>query len=269
MANYLEIENLSCGYRDGFRLETLSLSLSKGAFAGVIGCNGSGKSTFFKGLTGDLPLLSGKVMLNGINLLAQTLQKRARLVATVSQFTELSPMTVKEYVLMGRTPYRKPFQFSYTDEDMEMASRCIHLTGITHLEKKLITELSGGEQQMAAIACAIAQQPVLLLLDEPTSHLDITYQSKIMNLLQQLNEEEGLTIIMIVHDLNLASEYCNHLLLMKKGKALCQGKPEEVLTYQHIENAYNTVVVVENNPVSGKPVIFPVSERRLREFNRE
>lgn len=267
--SYLNIENLSCGYRDGFQLESIGLSLTKGVFAGIIGRNGSGKSTLFRGLMGDLPLTKGSMVLDGINLSSLSLKKRAQLVAIVSQFLELSPITVEEYVLMGRTPYHKPFQFSYTNEDIEIAKKYIELTGITHLKEKLITELSGGEQQMVSIACALTQQPALLLLDEPTSHLDITYQSKIMNLLQQLNEEQGLTVVMIIHDLNVASEYCSRLFLMKKGKILHQGTPAEVLTYQNIETAYDTVVIVKNNPISGKPVIFPVSERRLNEYNQQ
>lgn len=258
---------MSCGYRDGFRLRSANLSLHKGAFAGIIGRNGSGKSTFFKGLVGDLPLLSGEVKLDGVDITKLTLKARAKLIAIVSQFMELSTVTVEDYVLMGRIPYRKHFQFSYTSEDIEIAAKYIELTGIGHLKNKSVNELSGGEQQMVAIACALTQQPTLLLLDEPTSHLDITFQSKIMNLLQQLNEQEGLTVVMIIHDLNLAGEYCNHLALIKEGEIINQGSPNEVLTFQNIESAYDTVVIVKNNPISGKPVVFPVSERRLAEFN--
>lgn len=264
--SYLNIRNLSCGYNNGFQLKSVNLTLSKGDFAGIIGKNGSGKSTLFKGVVGDLPLLNGFVELNGKDLSALNLKKKAKLIAIVSQFMEISPITVEEFVLMGRIPYLDPFQFSYTDEDLDIASKYIELTGISHLKDKPVTELSGGEQQIAAIASALAQQPTLLLLDEPTSHLDITYQSKIMNLLQQMNEEEGLTVVMIIHDLNLASEYCNHLTLMKKGKVLKQGAPKVVLTFENIEEAYDTVVIVKENPISGKPVIFPVSARRLNEF---
>lgn len=114
---------------------------------------------------------------------------------------------------------------------------------------------------MTAIACALNQKPGLMLLDEPTSHLDIKFQSKIMNLLQRLNEEERLTVIMIIHDLNLAGEYCDHLSLIKEGKIIIQGSPEEVLTYTNIELAYSSVVVESRNPVSGKPAIFQVSEK--------
>jgi iron complex transport system ATP-binding protein len=117
---------------------------------------------------------------------------------------------------------------------------------------------------MADIACALAQHPRLLLLDEPTSHLDITHQMRFMNLIQQLNGELKLSVMMIVHDLSLAAEYCDFLLMMKNGTTFCQGTPEEVMTYEHIESVYDTVVIVKTNPVSGKPVVFPVSGQRLQ-----
>lgn len=267
--SYLEIKNMSCGYNDGFHLKSVNLALSKGAFAGIIGRNGSGKSTLFKGIVGDLPLREGKVVLNGLNINTLSLKSRAKLIAIVSQFIELSPISVEDYVLMGRIPYRRAFQFSYTDEDMEIATKYIELTGIAHLRKKMVTELSGGEQQIVAIACALTQQPALLLLDEPTSHLDITFQSKIMNLLQQLNEQEDLTIVMVIHDLNLAAEYCDHLTLMKSSEVLYQGVPNDVLTFHNIEKAYDAVVIVKNNPISGNPVVFPVSERTLNKYNKQ
>ena len=162
---------------------------------------------------------------------------------------------------MGRMPYQRLFQYSESKEDIEITKESLEQTGIFHLRKKRVTEISGGEQQMTAIACALNQKPGLMLLDEPTSHLYIMFQSKIMNLLQRLNEEERLTVIMIIHDLNLAGEYCDHLSLIKEGKIIIQGSPEEVLTYTNIELAYSSVVVESRNPVSGKPAIFQVSEK--------
>lgn len=261
----LQIKNLNCGYSSGFTLRDINISLLKGEFTGIIGPNGSGKSTLFKSITSDLLPTSGLIMLNGKDLAQMSLRERAQTVSIVSQFAELSPITVQEYVLMGRVPYRRRFQFFDTEQDIEIATHYMELTGILHLKDKPITELSGGEQQMASIASALTQNPKVLLLDEATSHLDITHQVEIMNLLQRLNEEQGLTIVMIIHDLNLASEYCNHLIMMRKGEVYYQGTPSEVLTYEHIENVYNTVVVVRTNPISNKPVVFTVSERRLKE----
>jgi ABC-type cobalamin/Fe3+-siderophores transport systems, ATPase components len=274
METFLKIENFSCGYGDEyFKTDKLNLSIIKGSFTGIIGKNGSGKSTFFKGITGDIPSLSGSITLNepslgNINLLSLPIKKRAQIVAVVSQFAELAPISVKEYVLMGRTPYRKPLQFSYTKQDYLLAEKYMEMTGITHLKDKLVTELSGGEQQMINIACALTQQPLLLLLDEPTSHLDISFQLRIMDLLQQLNAEENLTIIMIIHDLNLAGEYCSNIALMKEGKIICQGTPDNVLTYNNIEYGYDTTAVVQSNPISGKPLVFPISKRCLEEHRK-
>jgi iron complex transport system ATP-binding protein len=129
-----------------------------------------------------------------------------------------------------------------------------------------MSELSGGEQQLAGIARALTQQPELLLLDEPTSHLDITHQVQVLNVLQQLNQEMGLTVLMVIHDLNLASEFCDHLVLVNQGRIHTQGTPEEVLTFHNIEDVYQTVVVTQNNPLSGKPAVFLASGKVLKEI---
>jgi iron complex transport system ATP-binding protein len=264
MNSFLDIQNLSCGYGSGFRVHDISLSLPEGAFAGIIGPNGSGKTTLFKGISGSLPLKSGRILLEGSDLVRLSRREKAQKLAIVSQFSEAADLSVEEYVLMGRLPYRRRFRFFDRKEDVEIAHHYMHLTNTYRLRHKSMTELSGGERQMADIACALAQHPRLLLLDEPTSHLDITHQMRFMNLIQRLNGELKLSVMMIVHDLSLAAEYCDFLLMMKNGTTFCQGTPEEVMTYEHIESVYDTVVIVKTNPVSGKPVVFPVSGRRLR-----
>lgn len=261
---FLDIRQLSCGYGAGFRVHDINLTLDKGCFAGIIGPNGSGKTTLFRGISGSLPLLGGSVQLEGYDLSVLSWKEKAQKVAIVTQFTETAEMSVEDYVLMGRLPYRRQFQFFDRKEDIDIAHHFMRLTHTYHLRHKSLTELSGGELQMASIAAALSQYPRLLLLDEPTSHLDITHQVRFMNLIQRLNEEMKLTVMMIIHDLSLAAEYCNFLLMMKNGTTFCQGSPEEVVTYKHIETVYDTVVIVKTNPVSGKPVVFPVSERRLK-----
>lgn len=263
MKPHIEIEDLTCGYPDGFQVEGIHLALAEGAFAGIIGPNGSGKTTLFRGISGTLPLKKGRVRLDGADLSMLTWKEKAQILAIVSQFSETASMTVEEYVLMGRLPYRRRFQFFDTKEDIETAHQVMRLTNTYRLRSQPMNELSGGERQMAHIACALSQHPRLLLLDEPTSHLDITHQMQFMNLIQRLNEEMKLTVIMILHDLSLAAEYCDYLLMMKEGFEFCQGTPEEVITYQHIESVYQTAVIVNTNPISGKPVVFPVSERWL------
>lgn len=264
MKHFLEIERLSCGYDGGFRVHGINLSLAEGSFAGIIGPNGSGKTTLFRGISGTLPLKEGSMLLEGIDLASLNWREKAQKLAIVTQFSETAELSVEEYVLMGRLPYRGRFQFFDRKEDIDIAHHYMHLTNTFRLRNKLITELSGGERQMVYIACALSQHPRLLLLDEPTSHLDITHQMQFMNLIQRLNEEMKLTVMMIVHDLSIAAEYCDFLLMMKEGTTFCQGTPEEVITYEHIESVYDTVVIVKTNPISGKPVVFPVSEQRLR-----
>ncbi len=136
----------------------------------------------------------------------------------------------------------------------------MELTDVIPLKDKFVNALSGGEQQLAGIARALTQEPELLLLDEPTSHLDITHQVQILNLIRRLSNELGLTVLMIIHDLNLAGEYCDSLIMMQNGRLRKKGLPHEVLNYKDIEAVYDTVVITRTNPVSGKPVVFLVSE---------
>lgn len=178
-------------------------------------------------------------------------------------------MKVREYVLMGRLPYLKAFQFYETRKDEKIADHYLYLTGISELKDKLFLEISGGERQLAQIARALTQEPEVLLLDEPTSHLDIKHQVEILDLIRRFNKDLGITIVMVMHDLNLAAEYCGRLLMMNNGKAARLGTPEEVLTYQQIEEVYQTVVIVRNNPLSLKPYVFLVSEEEKIKSNSQ
>jgi len=265
MSNILTIQNLSCGYPK-FQLSDINFEILRGSFAGIIGPNGSGKTTLFRAITGTLGIKSGKILLGDQNLRTLSPRQRAQYIAIVSQFIEAGEISVEDYVLMGRIPYHSRFSFFETDEDFEIARKYMEMTDTWRFKDQLMSELSGGEQQLAAIARALTQQPELLLLDEPTSHLDITHQVHILNVLQQLNQEMGLSVLMVIHDLNLASEYCDRLILVNQGKIHTQGTPEEVLTFQNIEDVYQTVVVTQNNPLSGKPAVFLASGKVLKEI---
>lgn len=265
-SDYLKIEDLTCGYGQGFNLRRVSVSLEQGALAGIIGPNGSGKTTLFKGISGQLPTKSGYIHLHNTKLSHLKLKEKAKRVAVVSQFPDTADITVEDYVLMGRLPYREAFQFFEPRKDVLIARKYMRLTGVYVHRKKYLSQLSGGEQQLAAIAQALTQEPELLLMDEPTSHLDITHQVEILNLIQRLNREMNLTVLMIIHDLNLAAEYCDYLIMMKEGTIHTKGTPQEVLTYEKIEQVYDTVVVTQTNPLSGKPAIFLVSENILKEI---
>lgn len=261
---FLDIRDFACGYPGGFQLKPVSLSLIKGSITGIIGPNGSGKTTLFRGIIGELQKKSGSVLLGNQDLLTIHRKEKARLLAIVTQDTESIGMTVEEYVLLGRIPHHNSWQFFDSAEDVEIAEHYMELTGVIHKRDKKLDQLSGGERQLAAIARALAQEPTLLLLDEPTASLDISHQGQILNLLQKLNQELELTVLMVIHDLNLASEYCDYLTMISNGAVYTQGTPEQVLTYLNIEKVYNSVVVTRTNPISGKPVIFMVSEKSLK-----
>ena len=261
--NMLKIKNIVSGYPGSFMLDSISIDIAEGAFAGIIGPNGSGKTTLFKTITGDLNVKSGEMSLNGIETSHMSLRERARKMAIVTQTIDVGDVVVEDYVLMGRLPYKKPFQLSDRKSDIRIAQKYLQLTGVYRYKDKMMSELSGGEQQLSAIARALTQEPELLLLDEPTSHLDISHQVQILNLLQQLNEEMGLTILMIIHDLNLAGEYCSELVMLNGGKVHISGTPDEVLNFKDIEDVYETVVITQKNPISGKPAIFLVSGKTL------
>lgn len=264
MNNFFRIEQFSCGYPGHFVLNEISFGIEKGHFVGIIGPNGSGKTTLFRGISGELPTLKGTITLNGQLTQKMNLREKARNIAVVTQHIEVGNMKVEEYVIMGRIPYQRQFQFFETGEDIAIAEKYMKLTGIDNLRDKNMNSLSGGEQQLAGIARALTQEPELLLLDEPTSHLDITHQVQILNLIQRLSEELSLTVLMIIHDLNLAGEYCDTLLMMQKGTLRKTGTPHEVLNYMDIEAVYDTVVITRTNPVSGKPVVFLVSEKTMK-----
>jgi iron complex transport system ATP-binding protein len=177
-------------------------------------------------------------------------------------------MSVREFVLLGRIPYYKELQFLENEKDLAIAESAMVMTDIIKLGANYMSEMSGGEVQLAFIARAIAQEPSLLLLDEPTAHLDITHQVGVLDLIKRLNRQYGLTVIIVLHDLNLASEYCDRLVLMDQGQIEKTGRPEEVLTYSNIEKVYKTVVVVEINPISGKPFVLVVSEEVKKKCER-
>jgi len=256
----IDIKGLTCGYGEKMVLRDIDLSVKKGQFFGIIGPNGSGKTTVLRAVTRLVKPVSGSVFLDGTDMKNLNFSEIAKKVAVVSQSMPLLAMTVREFVLLGRTPYYNKLQFFEKEEDMAIAVKVMEMTGILHLQGALMSEMSAGEVQLAFIARGLAQQPQILLLDEPTSHLDITHQAAVLDLVKRLNRHEKLTVMIILHDLNLASEYCDSLALMDNGKIKKAGVPEEVLDYRTIEEVYKTVVVVRQNPLSMKPFVMIVSE---------
>ncbi len=256
----IEIRGLTCGYGDKTILRDVSLSVRKGQFFGIIGPNGSGKTTLLKAVTRLVKITGGEVLLEGTDMRQLRVNQVARSLAVVSQTVPSLPMTVREFVLLGRTPYYRRFQFFEDGRDGLIANKAMELTGIARLKDALMSEMSAGEVQLAFIARGLAQEPKVLLLDEPTSHLDITHQVGILDLVRRLNRQEGLTVVIILHDLNLASEYCDTIVLFGDGRVQKCGPPAEVLDYRAIEEVYKTVVIVRENPLSGKPFVLIVPE---------
>ena len=254
----IRTENLSCGYGSKNVIDNVNLEIMPGEFVGIIGPNGSGKTTLLRALTRLIKPTAGKIFLEDKNIHSLNHREIARKIAVVSQTLPVVPMTVKEFVLLGRVPYHAGIRFSENNSDVLIAEQAMTMTDTLRLKDSYLSDMSGGEVQLAFIARAIAQEPSLLLLDEPTSHLDITHQVAILDLIKSLNRERNLTVVIILHDLNLASEYCDRLALMDSGVIRNSERPENVLTYRDIEEVYHTVVVVEKNPLSGKPFVLVV-----------
>jgi len=267
MLDYVSLQNVSCGYSSGFHLKDISFAVPQGKITGIVGPNGSGKSTLFKGICGDLQLDSGIITLQGQNITHLSLKQKAVRMAIVSQFVDNCDMTVQEYVLLGRMPYRKHFQLFESEADIAISEKFMQLTNVSAFKDKTVHTLSGGEQQLVSIARALTQQPQLLLLDEPTAYLDISHQVQILNLIQKLSHDLQLTVLLIIHDLNLASEFCDNLVMMNNGTIHITGNPEEVLTYKNIEEVYKTEVLTQQNPISKKPAVFLVSNKYWKTQN--
>ena len=260
----LEIKNLTCGYDKRFHLNGIDLSIQDGGFFGIIGPNGSGKTTLLRSITRILKPEKGDVLIGGRSIWHTDIGELARIIAVVSQHVATDELSVGEFVLLSRIPHYRGLQFLETKRDEEIADKAMVLTGTLEFKDRPMSELSGGERQLVLIARALAQEPKFLLLDEPTSHLDIAHQVLILDLLKKLNKELSLTVVIVLHDLNLASEYCDRVALLSGGTIYKEGPPQDVLDYKTIENVYKTVVVVEKNPVSSKPYILLVSGEERR-----
>ncbi len=265
----LNVKDLSAGYRSKRVLQDVNMAIPEGELVGIIGPNGSGKTTLLKAATRMLKPWSGEVLFNGRSIWDVSRRELARDIAVVSQSVEPVMMSVYEYILLGRFPYYSEFQLFESAKDQEIAQKYMELTDTTHLKDASIAEISGGERQLVQIARALAQEPAILFLDEPTSHLDIAHQVKILDLIAKLNRELGLTVVMVLHDLNLASEYCTRLVLLSDGGIHKAGSSHEVLTYEIIEEVYKTPVVVEKNPLSGKPFVLLVTADEIEAAARK
>ncbi|HXG50434.1 MAG TPA: ABC transporter ATP-binding protein [candidate division Zixibacteria bacterium] len=238
------IENLAFRYTEAPVLEGVSLAVERGEMLALLGPNGSGKTTLLKLLAGLLPA-DGTIEVNGRPLRDYGRRELSRLIAVVPQETQaIFPYTVAEVVLMGRASHHSPLALE-SAADREVALRCMELTGVFTLADRYLHELSGGEKQRVIIARALAQEPEILLLDEPSAFLDLRHQVQVLELLRRLNRERALTIVAALHDLNLAALFFPRLVMLRGGKIYRDGTPAEVLTEQTVEAVYGVRVRIE------------------------
>jgi len=246
----IEINSVFFRYHENWVLEDVSFQIGRGEFVGIIGPNGSGKTTLLKILYRFLSPQKGDVFFELIPLRRMSRRDIAKRIAVVAQESyPLFPFRVIEIVLMGRSPYLGHLIFE-SEKDLELAQKVMEWTEILHISDRQIDELSGGERKRVFIARALAQEPEVILLDEPTANLDIHHQIDFLNLLTMLNQDRGLTIIMASHDLNIASEYCDRLVMLQRCRIYKIGSPEDVITKEDIEKVYGCDVYVDKNPIS-------------------
>lgn len=249
------IQNLSFAYLEELVVDRVSLSIADGEFVGIIGPNGAGKSTLLKLIDGILQAKEGEIKLQSKPLHEYTRRQMAKMIGFVPQnFSTAFSYSVNDIVLMGRYPHLSAFA-SESANDYRIAERSMQSTDVWQLRQRQFGELSGGEKQRVVLASALAQEPQILLLDEPTSSLDIKYQYQFYSILQQLQQSRGLTIVVVTHDINLAARYCGRLILLKNGKVVDDGAPEKVITKKMMESVYEVEVEVLQHPQDGKPLL--------------
>ena len=251
----VEVRQLSYRYPH-FGLREMNFAVKRGELLAILGPNASGKSTLLKLLAGSLQPSAGAALLDGEPVHNLHQRERARRIALVQQESPvLFSLDVLSFVLQGRHAHRPRFGFE-TADDVQIAEEALELTRATHLRNRLVQELSGGEKQRVVLARALAQQAELLLLDEPTLHLDIGFQVELLRLVRRLAREKNYAVVIVSHELNLAAEFADTALLLHQGEALAHGVPGEVFRQDLLEQVFQTPLEVFNDPKSGRPRVL-------------
>jgi len=251
----LSAEEVTGGYGQKTVIDRCSFNLEEGEFLGIIGPNGSGKTTLVRLLTGLLKPFSGRIYYRGRLLSRIPPVELARQVAFLPASVETTfPFTVKEFVALGRLPF-SPF-WRPPPEGEAVVRESLELVDAAALAEVSVREISEGERRRVFLAQALAQKPRLLVLDEPTAHLDIGHQLSVMDLLRMMNQRQGLTLVCVLHDLNLSADYCERLMLLNEGRIFATGPPEEVLQPEIIEAVYRGRVLRGRSPATGRPHLF-------------
>ena len=255
--NTYSVKDLCFSYGKLEVLKGLSFDLKEGKVTTLIGANGCGKSTLFNLMTKNLTPASGQIELWGRNLSDIRLKEFARQAAIVHQYNTAPPdLTVEKLVGYGRTPYHSCCRPANGKEDEEKIRQAMEITHTVKYKDKAVSELSGGQKQRVWIAMALAQDTKILFLDVPTTYLDVRYQLQILRLVQSLNREYGITIVMVLHDINQSLYYSDEIIAMKDGKVIAQGTPEQTITTEFVKEVYD--VDLEIRSVDGKPFVIPV-----------
>ena len=257
----LEVENVSFRYPQGFGLQDVSLHIPPESFLALIGPNGSGKTTLLRLMGKTLQPDAGRILLDGRPLEHFSSLELARKMAVISSEQHFEfPFLVRDVVAMGRFPHQGRLEKT-SQRDWQVVGESLQVTQTEHLADRFVSALSSGERQRVLVARALAQAPSILMLDEPTAHLDINYQIGTFRLLRQLNRSRGMTIITVLHDLTAAAVFCPTVVLLHQGRLIKQGSPREVITPEIIRETYQAEVSVHPSPVGGFPQIsYPADE---------
>lgn len=253
----IEAHNLEITYGDRIIVSGLDLVFPQGQITALLGPNGSGKSTVLRSLARLLTINRGAIYLHGKSIATIPTKKLARQLAMLPQSSEIPPgITVWELISYGRYPHQNLLG-RFNEQDREIIKWAIAVTGLENLAERPVDKLSGGERQRAWIAMALAQKTSILLLDEPTTFLDIRHQLDILSLVRQLNKEHSITVGWVLHDLNQAAAYSDNLIMMRNGEILAQGNPKEVITTHNIKEVFDVDMTIIPHPESGDPTCLP------------
>src|ERR1700754_2494004 len=258
----LEAREITIQYGERVAVADVSLTLRPGEVTAIIGPNGAGKSTLLRALNGQVSRASGVVLLDGEPIEKFSRRSIGRRIAVVAQEAELRfPVTVLEFVLGGRFAWASNAGWGWeTERDVRIAEEVLNEAELSELSGRLMNELSGGERQRAVLARALATEALFLLLDEPTANLDLSHQATLLSLVRSRCDRRQASALVITHDVNLASQFADQVLLMKEGRAIRHGVPVEVLTSELLHEVFDVNVLVDSHPVSGLPRITPVHE---------
>jgi iron complex transport system ATP-binding protein len=247
----IDVHDLTVAYDSVPVLDKTSFTVNRGDLVALLGANGAGKSTLLRCISRILKPANGHILLDDRELKRFNSREAARLMAVVPQETPADfDFTVEDIVMMGRFPYLTRFR-KEEQKDREIVRRAMEMTGVTHLAERSIAQLSGGEKQRVVMARAVAQQPEVLLLDEPTANLDIGYQSMLLELASRLNSEQGVTVIAAIHDINLAVHHFNRFILLADGRVMAAGRADEVITAENIHKSYGVPASTFRHPLHG------------------